>query len=55
MNAISLLPPLLGLAAAPLFSGLIAKLKARAVGRQGPPLLQRYRAEKRARAPAAEP
>ena len=43
MNAATLLPPLLGLAAAPLFSGLIAKLKARAVGRQGPPLLQCYR------------
>ena len=43
MSAASLLPPLFGLAAAPLFVGLIAKLKARAVGRQGPPLVQPYR------------
>ncbi|HEY8492992.1 MAG TPA: NADH-quinone oxidoreductase subunit H [Myxococcota bacterium] len=43
MSAASLIPPLVGLAAAPLFVGLIAKLKARAVGRQGPPLVQPYR------------
>src|SRR5690606_1213577 len=43
MTPASLLPPLFGLVAAPLFAGMIAKLKARAVGRQGPPLLQPYR------------
>src|SRR5258708_2139367 len=42
--AVQLCQVLLVLALAPLLAGLVRKIQARLVGRQGPPLLQPYRA-----------
>jgi formate hydrogenlyase subunit 4 len=42
MEPISLLPPLLALALAPLMLGIINRVKAVVAGRQGPPLFQAY-------------
>lgn len=42
MTLASMLTPLLGLACAPLLSGIIVKTKAFFAGRKGPPLLQMY-------------